>query len=219
MKTAPEKNPIRKNFKPSAGWGAAAALGLVLALGGCRVIGGKPDQNMAATRAAETLAARSGNGAEAAPTSQPTPTPPPANTASPVPTATAGPTATPTPELGLTVRFEQLTGFDSLFLEFAVVNRGAVSLESASVAVTDPDTGTTLPARERDGFGKVGGEGGGGSEIEALDPGQSGWAYSGFFQPDQLPASGHELQAEIRACTGDGLTGRCITEGLTITMP
>lgn len=202
----------------------AAAL-LLLVLGGCRLPGGESVPDRAATRAAETAAARSSE-EEAAPSASPaadTSTPTSADTAqptaSPEPTATPRSTASPTPALGLAVRLERLTGFDSLFLEFAVTNQGEARLESVSVAVTDPETGKTYPARQRDGFGRVGGEGGGGSEIESLEPGQSGWAYSGFFEPGELPASGQPLEVELRACTGEGLAGRCTVKVITITRP
>jgi hypothetical protein len=227
MNTAKKQNNLQRRGRDCARW-AAAALLLALALGGCRLPGGEPAQDRAATRAAETITARSGQeDNEEAPTSSPADTPTPSaaptdtarTTASAGPTDTTRPTASPTPELGLSVRLERLTGFDSLFLEFAVTNQGAVPLESAAVTVTDPGAGNTYPARQRDGFGRVGGEGGGGSEIKSLDPGQSGWAYSSFFESGELPASGQPLEVELRACTGDGLTGSCTVERITITRP
>jgi hypothetical protein len=227
MRTARKQNNLKRRGRTYGRW-AAAALLLALALGGCRLPGGESVQDRAATAAAETITSRSDQeDTAAAPTSPtadtPTPAAAPTDTAqptpSPGPTDTARPTATPTPALGLSVRLERLTGFDSLFLEFAVTNQGAVPLESISVAVTDPGAGKTYPARQRDGFGRVGGEGGGGSEIETLDPGQSGWAYSSFFESGELPASGQPLEVEIRACTGDGLTGSCTVERITITRP
>jgi hypothetical protein len=227
MRTAKEDDITQGRVRTCGRW-AAAVLLLALALGGCRLLGGESVQDRAATHAAETITARSGQeDTAAAPTSPPADPPTPAAapthtaqpTASPGPTNTARPTASPTPALGLTVRLERLTGFDSLFLEFAVTNQGAVPLESAAVTVTDPGAGNTYPARQRDGFGRVGGEGGGGSEIKSLDPGQSGWAYSSFFESGELPASGQPLEVELRACTGDGLTGSCTVERITITRP
>ena len=222
-----EEQRAYHRVRPSAGW-AAAALLLGFVLGGCGLLGGESVPDRAATRAAETITARAGQ-EETGPTptlpngKPPTATAPPTDTvqptASPAPTETARPTAASTPALEISVSFERLTGFDSLFLEFAVTNQGGAALESASVTVTDPGSGTAFPPRERDGFGRVGGEGGGGSEIAALDPGQSGWAYSGFFASGELPASGQPLEVEIQACTADGLAGRCAVETLTVTRP
>ena len=124
------------------------------------------------------------------------------------------PRPTPTPQVSFSASYQQLLGFDSIFIEFSIRNDGGVPLESISVKVVDQKTGVTAPFRNWDDFGKMRGEPAGKASMDTLQPGKKGFAYSDFFQSQNLPIANHSMQATFRACTKDGLSGNCITQTL-----
>lgn len=125
------------------------------------------------------------------------------------------PRPTPTPQVVFKPSYLQTTGFSSLFMEFEIQNTGRTALESISVEVIDKDTGDTIPARTRDDFGKIKGEGAPSGSIDTLQAGKKGFAYSDFFPFGRTGASGHQMEAIFKACTKDGLNGRCSTRTIT----
>jgi len=122
------------------------------------------------------------------------------------------PRPTPTPQVVFQPTYLQTTGFSSLFMEFEIKNTGRTALESISVKVIDKDTSDTVPTRTRDDFGKILGEGEQSGSIDTLQSGKKGFAYSDFFPFGGTGAAGHQMQAIFKACTQDGLTGRCTTK-------
>jgi len=214
-------DPEKKKAAESGIGVVVTAAAIILLLASCRFAAERFDQSLVGIRAAETASVRSEQeggtpafspGADE--TLRPLSSPPP------MPPDTAQPVLIPTSALGLAVRFQGMTGFDRLYLEFAVDNAGDVPLESVEVAVPQAGSGTAPPRRARDEFGPVGGEGGqGGGTLDTLSPGESGWAYSGFFGAGEGPSAGDPVEVEVRACTGDGLTGQCLTRVLTFTLP
>ncbi len=95
---------------------------------------------------------------------------------------------------------------------FKIKNTGNVTFQSSYVKVTDTVT-STVQDNTADNFDETNGC----PIVQAipqLDPGKTGWAHAYTFIYD--PA-GNPMQANVKVCTGAGLTGTCVSQNLNFT--
>lgn len=124
-----------------------------------------------------------------------------------LPVFTPPPTPTPTPDFG--VSFTKVDSCVGWYITFSLKNTGGVAFESVSVYIKDTDAPAEASA-SYDVFEKWNGCLVG-TSTDSLTPGQSGHTNSDSLLADP---TGHKIKASIKVCTGNGLTGTCITKNL-----
>jgi len=125
-----------------------------------------------------------------------------------LPVFTPPPTATPeftaTPSISFTVTFNEIESCVGWNLEFLITNNGGFIHESVSITVTDNDT-TQSVVTTNNNFEEWNGCTVASSQSELL-PGEAGYTVSGTLINNP---TGHDIDATIRVCSGDGLGGTC----------
>ncbi|MEW5828862.1 MAG: hypothetical protein AB1846_08240, partial [Chloroflexota bacterium] len=116
---------------------------------------------------------------------------------------------TPTPAPDFTVTYEHLETCAGWDPAFKLTNTGGITFRSVTVTVKDTDTGTTITTSanffdKRNGCAIA-------NPINALQPGDVGWAYASSFAYDP---SGNDLTAIITICSQKDLAGVCVTKTL-----
>jgi hypothetical protein len=103
------------------------------------------------------------------------------------------PPPSPIPFLNFVLSYNSTTGETKVHVY--VQNTGNVPLQSWSATFKDTDTGETLTG-SADKFGNA----------AKVSVGNTGVISSGKFSASTI---GHQMKANVKACSGDGLTGKC----------
>lgn len=122
------------------------------------------------------------------------------------------PPPTPTPVISFKVFFDYLDSCVGWDPAFKLTNNGSVTFKSYFVTLTDTTTSMTQD-NSADHFDKTAGCPAVQS-IPELDPGMTGWAYVYSFPYNP---SGNPMTGSIKLCTETGLSGTCVSKGLSFT--
>jgi hypothetical protein len=117
------------------------------------------------------------------------------------------PPPTPTPMPAFTARYDRIETCKGWWLDFELTNTGGVSFDSVSLTVRDTVTNEVVSTYS-DNFMDLDGCVDSSTRDE-LSPGTSPNVSSPAFMYDP---TGHEMQATITACSGEGLNGTCLTQ-------
>ncbi|MBM3145988.1 MAG: SH3 domain-containing protein [Chloroflexi bacterium] len=128
----------------------------------------------------------------------------------PPPTPTVTPT--PTPVIAFNASFHEVDGCVGWNIEFELKNTGQVMFQSVYTSVTDNNTAETVTSQS-DSFEEWNGCLAGSTYLD-LDPGDIGYTVGGMLANDP---TGHNVDATVKLCTGDGLAGTCVTRNLSFT--
>jgi hypothetical protein len=143
------------------------------------------------------------------------------STATATHTATLTPTAThttapPTPDFTLSYENVHNCGGANPYATTRVDNVGGVAFESVEIKIEDITASTTLYGPSSSNTPYLSSSGGCPPGASALSPGSMAYiaAYIGA-----TPTSGNTARETLKMCTGDGLTGDCVTKTVDFVLP
>lgn len=129
------------------------------------------------------------------------------------PPPTPTPKYTATPEASFQISFSEVLHCVTVMygINIKITNNGSITWESNRIRVTDLVTSETQNTT-RDSFPRYDpcSETSYGTNLE---PGEVGYTYYGLLGNP----SGHNVQADVRVCSQDGLTGICLDKTITFT--